>query len=65
MAVMLEPEIVTSAVEKHIQIERFGRMSRGMTVVDWWESSQKAPNVEIVLEVDRTRFFEILRTAFK
>jgi purine nucleosidase len=39
MAVMLELEIVTSAVEKHIQIERFGRMSRGMTVVDWLGSS--------------------------
>jgi purine nucleosidase len=65
MAVMLEPEIVTSAVEKHIQIERFGRMSRGMTVVDWWDSSQKEPNVEIVLEVDRARFFELLSSAFK
>jgi purine nucleosidase len=64
MAVMLEPDIVTKSVEKFVQIERFGRTSRGMTVVDWWGASQMAPNVEIVLEVDQGRFFELLQSAF-
>jgi purine nucleosidase len=65
MAVMLEPDIVTQSAEKFVQIERFGRFSRGMTVVDWWGTSQKAPNVEIVLEVDKARFFNMLRAAFE
>ena len=65
MAVKLEPDIVTKSVEKFVQIERFGRLSRGMTVVDWWGTSQKPPNVEIVLEVDKERFFELLLSAFE
>lgn len=65
MAVMLEPNIATKSAEKFVQIERFGRLSRGMTVVDWWGTSQKAPNVEIVLEVDKARFFNMLREAFE
>lgn len=65
MAVMLEPEIVTKSIEKHVQIERFGRLSRGMTVIDWWGTSQKVPNVEIILEVDKGRFFELLQSAFE
>ena len=64
MAVMLEPEIVTKSVEKFVQIERFGHMSRGMTVVDWWGTSQRQPNVEIVFEVDQERFFDLLVSAF-
>lgn len=65
MAVMLEPDIVTNSTHKFVQIERFGQLSRGMTVVDWWGTSQNAPNVEIVLEVDQERFFELLRSAFE
>jgi len=65
MAVMLEPDIVTKSVEKYVQIERFGRLSRGMTVVDWWGISQRQPNVEIVLEVDQERFFDLLSSAFE
>ncbi|MCB2202598.1 nucleoside hydrolase [bacterium] len=64
MAVMLEPEIVQEATEKYVQIERMGRLSRGMTVIDWWNKSKKAPNVKIVLKVDSQRFFELLRSAF-
>jgi len=45
MAVMLEPDIVKKSVKKFVQIERFGRLSRGMTVVDWWGNSEKLPNV--------------------
>jgi len=65
MAVMLEPEIVTKSVEKFVQIERFGRLSRGMSVIDWWGTSQKVPNVEIVMEVHKDRFFELLQSAFE
>lgn len=65
MAVLIEPEIVTEGKKKFVQIERFGRLSRGMTVVDWWDLSKKPPNVNIVLKVDSERFFELLEMAFK
>ena len=65
MAVLLEPDIVTKSVEKFVQIERFGRLSRGMTVVDWWENSEHLPNAKIVLEVDQKRFFGLIKSAFQ
>lgn len=64
MAVMMEPEIIIEAEEKYVQIERFGRLSRGMTVVDWWGFSNKPPNTKIVKKVDPIRFFELLNLAF-
>jgi len=65
MAVMMEPEIIIEAEEKYVQVERFGRLSRGMTVVDWWGFSNKPPNTKIVKKVDPVRFFELLNLAFK
>lgn len=64
MAVLIEPEIVLEAVDKYVQIERMGQLSRGMTVVDWFDRSHHAPNVKIVLKVDQERFFELLALAF-
>lgn len=65
MAVMLEPDIVVESIDKYVQIERFGHLSRGMTVVDWWGSSQKTPNVNIVQKVDLERFIALFQRAFK
>jgi len=65
MAVLMEPEIVKESIHKHVQIERYGKISRGMTVVDWWEISEKSPNTEIVLRVDTDRFIEMLKMAFE
>ncbi|MDW7754650.1 MAG: nucleoside hydrolase [Brevefilum sp.] len=65
MAVMLEPDIVLESSDKYVQVERFGHLSRGMTVVDWWGASQKTPNVNIVQKVDIERFVELFQMAFK
>ena len=65
MAVMMEPEIVIDAEEKFVQVERFGQLSRGMTVVDWWGFSSRPPNAKIVKKVDPVRFFELLNLAFR
>jgi len=65
MAVMLEPDIVVESIDKYVQIERFGHLSRGMTVVDWWGSSQKTPNVNIVQKVDLERFIALFQRAFE
>ncbi|HBH13857.1 MAG TPA: nucleoside hydrolase [Clostridiales bacterium] len=65
MAVMLEPDIVLESTDKYVQVERFGHLSRGMTVVDWWGSSQKTPNVNIVQKVDLERFIALFQMAFE
>jgi purine nucleosidase len=65
MAVLLEPEIVSEVAEKYVQVERTGELSRGMTVIDWWGTSKKPANVEIILKVNQERFYQLLRNAFK
>ena len=64
MAVLMEPDIVIEEKNKYVQIERFGRLSRGMTVIDWWGLSNKPANTKIVTKVDAERFFELLNLAF-
>jgi purine nucleosidase len=63
MAVLMEPDIVIESVEKFVQIERMGQLSRGMTVVDWWGLSKNPPNVNIILKVDAERFYQLLKMA--
>jgi len=65
MAVMIEPDIVEESVHKYVQVERYGRVSRGMTVVDWWGTAQCEPNTDIVTKVNTERFFDLLSLAFK
>jgi purine nucleosidase len=65
MAVLMEPEIIRKEVHKFVQIERHGQLSRGMTVIDWWDMSKQSPNVHVILEVDMDRFFELLTMAVK
>ena len=64
MAVAIEPEIILESVKKFIQIERYGQLSRGMTVVDWWNTSKRKPNTTIVTKVDHKRFLALLKMAF-
>ncbi len=60
MAVLIEPDIVQRVEHKFVQVERTGQLTRGMTVVDWWGTSQKPPNVHIVMEVNLERFYQLL-----
>ncbi len=64
MAVLIEPGIVKGSIQKFVQVERFGKMSRGMTVVDWWGKYNRYPNVNIITEVDLPAFVELYRLAF-
>jgi purine nucleosidase len=65
MAVLLEPEIVLGSDLVHVEIERFGRLSRGMTVVDWWGTTKRSPNVNIVKKLDTDRFYQQLQNSFE
>lgn len=56
LAVLLEPDIVTEAVQRHIAVEINGAATRGQTVVDWQNRLGKPANANIILGVDDVRF---------
>jgi purine nucleosidase len=62
IAVALEPDIVLKAEAHHVQVELSGRHTRGCTMVDWADAT-KGPKVDLVLELDTERVFEMLRAA--
>jgi purine nucleosidase len=63
MAVAIEPSIVTRSERRHVTVELGGRHTRGQTTVDWFGFGGGPPSVEVVLEVDHERFFELLNAA--
>lgn len=65
MAVAVEPEIVTRSEKRHVSIELHGSQTRGQTVVDWYGSTQKTPNVEIILEVNQERFIQLMENGLR
>lgn len=56
MAVVLDPSIVTLAEEHHVGIELTGSLTRGATVVDWEDRTDRPRNARIVLGIDQARF---------
>ena len=63
MAVALQPDLVTRAEQRHVDIELSGRSTRGPTVVDWDGRSGRPANARIVLVVDQSRFEELVAAA--
>ncbi|TAL75342.1 MAG: nucleoside hydrolase [Rhodanobacter sp.] len=63
MAVAIDPTIVTRAETRAVAIELDGRLTRGMTVVDWNGRSGCAAQARIVLEIDQARFVALVRGA--
>jgi inosine-uridine nucleoside N-ribohydrolase len=46
-----------------VTVELAGTHTRGQTTVDWFGLGGEAPNAEVVLELDRRRFGEMLRAS--
>jgi purine nucleosidase len=65
VAVALEPDIVLKSEIRHVQVELSGSLTRGQTLVDWFDLTRKAPNVDIVLDVDASRFWELMQAAVR
>jgi purine nucleosidase len=61
MAVALEPGLVTRSEQRHVAVELHGSHTRGQPTVDWFGLGGRAPNVDVILELDRQRFWERLR----
>jgi len=65
LAVALQPDIVTRAEDRHVAIELDGKLTRGMTVVDWENRSNSAPNTHIALDIDQARFEALVASALE
>lgn len=63
MAVAIEPEIVTASERRFVQVELAGTHTRGQTTVDWFDASGESPNVDIILELDADRLWELMQGA--
>ncbi len=59
IAYLLEPEIFNGRYV-NVEIETQSELTRGMTVVDWWDVTDRAPNAIFVGQADSDRFFELL-----
>jgi purine nucleosidase len=65
IAVALEPDIVRQAEAHRVQVELAGTHTRGQTTVDWFDRTGQEPNVELVLELDTERLWELLHAAVR
>ena len=65
MAVAIEPSIVTSSETHHVRVELNGRHTRGQTIVDWKDRSGAEANANIILEVNKERFFELMEEGLR
>ena len=63
MAVALEPDIVTKAETHSVAVETAGVHGRGLTAVDWFDLTQQPANVNLVLEVNFERFWQLMQAA--
>ena len=65
VAVALEPDIVRKAEAHYVQIELAGHHTRGQTAVDWYDQTGREPNVNLVLEMDIQRLWELMQAAVR
>lgn len=63
MAVALEPGLVTKAEAHFVAVEVAGAHARGLTSVDWFNLTKKPANVNLVLEVDFERFWQLMQAS--
>ena len=49
----------------HVQVELAGHHTRGQTPVDWFDQTGLEPNINLVLEVDTQRLWELMQAAVR
>jgi purine nucleosidase len=65
VAVALEPDIVRKSQIHYVQVELGGQHTRGQTTVDWFNRTGLKPNVNLVLEIDSKRLWELIQAAVR
>ncbi|WP_209426167.1 nucleoside hydrolase [Pararhodobacter sp. SW119] len=59
IAWLLNPDLFNGR-EVNVEIETEGRLTLGMTVVDYWRVTDRAPNATFLREIDADGFFALL-----
>jgi purine nucleosidase len=59
VAYLLAPEIFRGR-KVHIEVECSSALTLGMTVVDWWGVTGKAPNVTLLREINADAYFDLI-----
>jgi purine nucleosidase len=65
MAVALEPDIASSEAHRRVEVSLGLGHERGQTIVDHLGNTKREPNCRVVYRVDRERFIEMTRKAFR
>jgi purine nucleosidase len=63
VAIAIEPELVQRSEMRAVTVELTGQHTRGQTTVDWTKLTGRAPNVNVILDVDGPRFFHLLQAS--
>ena len=59
IAWLLKPELFKGR-DVHVGIECESELTMGMTVIDWWKVTERAPNAAVMRDVDAEEFFKLL-----
>jgi purine nucleosidase len=65
MAVALDPDIASSEAYRRVEVSLGLGHERGQTIVDHLGNTKREPNCRVVYRVDRERFIEMTRKAFR
>jgi purine nucleosidase len=65
MAVALEPDIASSEATLRVEVSLGLGHERGQTIVDHLGNTKREPNCRVVYRVDRERFIDMARKAFR
>ncbi|MBY6005949.1 nucleoside hydrolase [Salipiger bermudensis] len=58
-AYLLKPELFSGRFI-NVEIETVSELTRGMTVADWWDVTDRAPNATFIRDIDADGFFTLL-----
>lgn len=59
LAAVVQPDVITTR-HLHVDVENVGRLTAGMTVVDFRNRPGREPNCDVALDVDADRFRDLL-----
>ncbi|MBD9374037.1 nucleoside hydrolase [Rhizobium sp. ARZ01] len=59
IAYLLRPELFGGR-DCNVEIETGSQLTAGMTVVDWWQVTERKPNARVMRDIDAQGFFDLL-----
>jgi purine nucleosidase len=59
IAYLLRPELFKGKFV-NVEVETHSALAMGMTVMDWWNVTDREPNATVMHSIDANGFFELL-----